>query len=384
MTYNKLTDNGHLDIKGYLDFAGLVDENGNIESKFLFILLSPRDCGKSTSMWNYVINDYWIKSNWEKQLIYTRNNTSKTDNFIHSFNNSFKDLGLKMSSNKIEKLDLNTNKRVDSKTLGTVMGISVSENFKSAISDNYELIFWEEFNEYDGSDILDIVSIKRQNQLYLNFVDTIKTYERHRDSNFRVFLLGNKVSPQNDLLLTFDIAPPIDHNKDLLYIRDVEGLKIRIVICADQTFSNIKNHKKTLANALATFDERTNRYINNGGWLVEPDEDVVSFKSISEKVQPLYNIIYNQSIFEFGEIENEHYYILNVSKESYLKNLPTYALDHISSLWIKNSIKYDQKDNTNLAEFLESIYKNNQLYFCSKFAKSWIIQFIIRNIGSEF
>lgn len=383
MVYKKLTDNGHLNIKGYLDFAGLVDENGNIESKFLFILLSPRDVGKSTGLWDLTINDYWIKSNWVKQLIYCRNNTSKTDNFIHSFNNSFKDLGLKMSSNKIEKLDLETNKRVDSKILGTVMGISVSENFKSAISDNYEMIFWEEFNEYDGSDILDIVSIKRQNQLYLNFVDTIKTYERHRESDFRVFLLGNKVSPQNDLLLTFDIVPPLDHDEDLLYIRDIDGLKIRIVICSDKTFAHIKNHKKTLANALATFDERTNRYINNGGWLVAPEEDVISFKSISEKTIPLYNIVYNQSIFEFGNIDNDKYYFLNVSKESYIKSIPIYALDKISSLWIKNSIEYDHKDNLNLAEFLESIYKNNQLYFCSKFAKSWIIQFIIRNIESE-
>ena len=81
------TDNGHLDLKGYMLFAGLIDnyEDEPVGNNML-LLLSPRDIGKTTAAFNYTKYQYWPKSNWKNKLAFIRNDTIKLKNFMRSFN----------------------------------------------------------------------------------------------------------------------------------------------------------------------------------------------------------------------------------------------------------------------------------------------------------
>lgn len=383
MKNNRTHKNGHLDIKGYFDFAGLYHKN-KLENKFLFILITPRDVGKSTSLWNYLIEDYWKKSNYIKQLVYIRNNTSKTENFIHSFNNSFLDLGLKMTYQKIVKFDADNPKRSTEKTIGTVLPLTTSENFKSAISENYEFIFWEEFNEYDNSDAFNWAGLQQQHQYYLNFIDTLKTYERHRTTPFRVVLLGNKVSPQNELLLTLNIdVDNINSDDDQLFIRDVDGFKIRVVIASDKTFNTILGRKKTLANALASFDERADRYLNKGGWLIAPEKSIKAHHIIKEELEAIKNIVVNGNIIELNRW-NDNFYLINKTKENINVELETVCFDRKSRLWLEIGALLDEEQIIDHCNFLETTFFNNQLFFANKYVKQFTIFILTMYLDNHY
>lgn len=379
----RINESGHLDIEGYFHFAGITENYGDeLKGKNMLILLTIRDIGKTTSCWSYLKNKYWPMSDFLKKAAYLRNNSVAMKRYIKSFNNNNKDYY--MTDESIFKVSMDMNKKIiDKREVGMCVPLSCYENAKSTITEQIEFCLWDEFNEEDEKKPT-WQQAKANHQLFKSLIDTIKTLERHRE-NFTLVLLGNKVSAENDILLNFDVESE-DDDEDKLIERDImiddELIKIRFVIVGNNTFKHLKGHK-TLANAIASFNKDTDRYLNKGGFLQKRDPDVISFRRISDAAIPKYYFIYDEFYFEFGKCANGKYYFHNIDKEDINYNFKVISLNLNGFINDFNSIIYDPDDYVDTFENFIKLIKNKEMYFTTNFAKAAMRQILNEYIVME-
>lgn len=368
------TENGHLDLKGYMLWSGIIDDyNETPKGNNMLLILSPRDIGKTTACFNYVKYDYWPKSNWKNKLAFLRNDTIKLKNFMRSFN-AYNNEYVMTDSGIYRILKDENDKIIQKDYIGMNIALSCYENAKSTITEDFKLVIWDEFNEEDTDTDINWIKAKQQHKLLNALIDTIKTLERHRDG-FTLLIMGNKVSTQNDILLTFDIEIEND-DEDQLIIRDkwIDGklFKIRFVIIGNNTFKNLKSYQ-SLANAIASYDDDADRYLNRGGFLQDGEKDVLSWSRIKDNTCPLKYLVFDNFYFEYGKISNK-FYIHNVKKPAL--DIPILALNMKGFITDKNSTLSDQDDYVDFFEMLAYQMKYQQLWYTSNFAKKAILNIL--------
>lgn len=371
-----MLDNLHFDIYNYLIKCGVLnDRSPKIKGKHLICFLAVRDCGKSTSMWEFT-KDYWVSSCFKDKAVYLRNSGVAIKKFIPTFNNANKN-DYVMSEATINKIYVDENNKVIEKhDVGMVIPLSCSENYKSVISDDYHLMIWDEFNESDES-IHNWNEAKDNHKLFKSFIDTLKTIERHRD-NFLVLLMGNKVSVDNDILLTFDIDAE-DKDEDVIIDRsmyiDNELFNIKFVIIGNKTFSHLNSHR-TLANAIASFNSDTDRYLNKGGFLQKKYKNIKSWKSIKEGTIPKYYFIFDEYYFEYGYCGDDTMYLHSVEYNDLIDNIPIISLNLNGFMNNSQAKILDEDDYHDLMEQLMKLIKNDKILFTTNFSYQALKQII--------
>lgn len=359
----RYTENGFFNLKGYIEEC--VGEDWENKS-FSMIIQAERNMGKSYGTWDFIEKEIWIKSNYTQRIAYLRTNATKLKSIKSFFNSKYAGKYL-MTDTHIWKIELDDNgkeireKRIE---LGAVIGVMNEENWRSGEFANYRLIFWDEYNEnmmLDG--------------IYEHWVNLFKTIER-MSKNFIAILVGNKISANNDILVNLEIeVNEEDDDFDTLQTRpyNSDNPSIFFLNIGKKTFAHLSQEEK-LANIWATFNTKTNTFLNEGGYLEKKSYNILFYSRIQESATIKNYVVCSETLFEYGSFEKGFYFH---KVEQAKPNYNIFALDIASSLSFPNSKKYmGMEDYVDFARLLANHAKNQKLFFTSYEAYRKIFSFI--------
>lgn len=359
----RLNEDGYFSFKGYLQLLEIpLNENNFVKNSCFLIINGVRNMGKSYGVWDYIINDVWIKSNYEIKIAYLRQNREKIKTARESFNNKYY-YDLKqfyMSEKSIYKVsfdEYNKEIREKRKEIGGVFGVDNEVNFKSGIYQNYQMVFFDEYNEENQKLNYEVNTINK-------FCNLLKTIKRKTEPFF-VVLIGNKNTADSDYLTHFGIEILYDELKEDVY-ENIDN-KIYFLDIGDDTFKHL-NTNQDLVNYVATYNNITDKYFNKGGYLVPPSKDIrIYWKRIIKTKNIIHYLGLKGSLFEYGtfydELTNQNaYYIHLVYEPQENKNI--IALDSLSYLTFKDSYKlWEMQDYKEKANALIYKSRNNLLFY---------------------
>lgn len=362
------TDNGYFSLKGYIEECVGKDWG---KKSFSMIIQASRNMGKSYGTWEFIENEIWLKSNYTERIAYLRTNMTKLKPVKSFFNSKYKGKYLMTDTHiwKIQLDELGKEIKEARIELGVVIGVMNEENWRSGEFKNYRMIFWDEYNEshtYDG--------------IYEHWVNLFKTIER-MTPNLIALLVGNKINANNDILVNLEIEIPEHENQlqDYLITRqDYKGEdRIYFVDIADATFKHLGQDDK-LANVWATFNTKTDIFLNKGGYLERQSSDVLIYRTrIKPTATIKWYIAYEDRIYEYGTFERGIYFRDVIEPEEPVKTL---ALDTLAGImWQHARGYYDKQDYEELAQMLATRAKNKQLFYNSFETKRHLERFIIKH-----
>lgn len=322
------------------------------EKSFFVIINSVRNTGKSTSVWNWVENEIWLKSDYKWKVAYWRTNLTKLKKQIESFNALYSGKYL-MTENRIYKITLDdSGKELKHlrEEIGAVMGLNNYENYKSNWFNEFHCIFWDEYNEV------------YQKNIWTAFIDLWKTVKRANDP-FYTILCGNNANANCDIMVNLEIDIPPNPEQDYIQWIDKDAVFVAV---GSKTYDQIEsNSPNDIVHRIASKCSTTNRYLNEGGHLQERSKLIKLWKYIEPDYEPVRNISFRGVIYEEGVFgENDNIYIRIVDNPDH--NIPMVALDGIG--WMQNpqSISWTDIDfYENWARGLKYAIKNQSLFFTS-------------------
>lgn len=375
---SRYTDNGFFNLAGYIETYAGRDWR---EQALTFIVEAGRNMGKSYGTWEFIENEIWLKSNFTQRIAYLRTNMTKLKSVKSFFNSKYAGKYL-MTDTHIWKIELDEKgkeikeRRVE---LGAVIGVMNEENWRSGEFANYVMIFWDEYNESTT-----------QPDLFTHFVNLTKTIER-MTPNLLIVLVGNKINQSNDILVNLEIETPAynemtdeEKNDDFVfaYYDEDSGFPFLIFVSiAYNTFKHLAQENK-LANRLASFNDRTNRFMNGAEYLDKKPQNVLLYRT---KILPTRKIKFyvsnNENIFEYGSFERGVYFH---KVEDKLPGYKTIALD-LAGFYYEGDAnnQLDKKDREDFAQLLINKNKNNQLFFTLYETKDEIEHVIFRHATLE-
>lgn len=347
-------------LEKYIKKCGLSTKN----QAWILALTAPRNIGKSTSGMNFVLEQY---EKFGYKFIYTRTTGEQLKYNKQSFNQQYKDKYV-MSDTAIYKLiDLKNGKtnsfKFERLQIATCAFMSVETKLKSSGDyADYKYLLWDEFND------LTLVP-----NLYGNLTNMVKTFQRFK-KDFCVIMLGNKDTANNPFLVNWGIE--LESSKtDLIY--EVDESSIYYVDVGIDTFAGL-NQNEGLSNKLAKFDDKMNRYINEGGYRETGEKNIINYElRIKSTAKILYYIVANNTIFETGFFINKE-----EQQSLYLKIVEqTNSKYGIIICGAQNGINQDgnianKEETQQMAELLFYYAKNSILYYtnyeCKILADCWL------------
>lgn len=362
------TDNGFFNLKGYIE--EVVGANWRNKS-FSFIIQAERNMGKSYGTWEFIEKEIWIKSNFTERIAYLRTNLTKLKPIKSFFNSKYKGRYL-MTDTHIWKVEFDEQGKEIKENrieLGVVVGVMNEENWRSGEFSNYRLIFWDEYNE-----------ATQQDSIYEHWVNLFKTIER-KQPNLIAILVGNKIDESNDILVNLEIELPdyIEQKDDyLIKVQDKKGEdRIYFIDISKDTFKHLDQDNQ-LANVWATFNEKTDIFLNKGGYLNRLTSDVLVYrKRIEPSKQIKYFVSFEDKVYEYGEFDRGVYFRDVREPEPGYKVL---ALDTLGGImWTQARGLYDKRDYEDLAQSLAIKSKAKQLFYNTYETKRHLERFIIRH-----
>lgn len=361
------TDNGFFSLKGYIE--EVVGKDWKTKS-FSMIIQALRNMGKSYGSWEFIEKEIWIASGYTERIAYLRTNLTKLKPVKSFFNSKYAGKYL-MTDTHIWKIELDEQGKEIKENrieLGCVIGVMNEENWRSGEFANYRMIFWDEYNEshrYEG--------------IFEHWVNLFKTIER-MSPNFIALLVGNKINANNDILVNLEIELPDYTNQEDDYLitrKDANGEeRIFFVDIAKSTFQHLGQEDK-LANVWATFNDKTNAFMNEGAYLEQQSNDVLIYRTrILPTKQIKWYVAFGTDLFEYGTFERGAYFHKVQEAEYGYKIL---ALDVLSTFYSRESRKlYDKTDYQDFAESLVIKAKNRQLFYSTFETKDKLERFIIK------
>lgn len=341
--------------------------NLSMNEDWMLIVDSPRNIGKSTSCWHLAEEEVWIKSNFTKKVAYWRTNLTKLKKQIESFNAHFQGKYY-MTENRIYKIEFDEEGkeiRAARKEIGAVMGVSNYLNYKSNWFEDFQMIFWDEYNE------------THQPKIYEAFIDLAKTVKR-ANKPFHIILCGNRCDGDSDMLVNLEIDVPDNFEED--YIQYITNNVIYVAI-GTNTYNQIEaNNPNDLIHVLASKSSTTNRYLNEGGYLKQRSEFIKLWKHIdAEGYEPVRTLTFRDRLFEEGIFgENDAIYFRYVDKPD--PSIPIISLDTLG--WMSNEKSFnwvDEEFYQMWARRLKYAIKNKQLFFTSNDCMIDLFDYIVRN-----
>lgn len=356
--YNK---DGFFNIKGW--FKKINYDFWNDEK--LIILTSPRNNGKSHSLWD-LVNEMWIKTNYEWKIAVVRTNGEKMEKAKNSFKTAYINEYEVIGDNIfkfIYKEGYNENKSkkyneqfLIKKHIGTFVNIDNEYNYRSAsgnMFNGFHFVFYDEFNE----------TLQSKPNLFQNFMMLISTIKRFNHP-FTILLLGNKINANNDFFVKFNLNVS-RRSLDEDWIQNVSDDIVYIDV-GFNTYKHLNNKDNSLVNRIASFDKKTNRLFNEGGFLEGVYYNVLSpLNYENKKVLNYFQL--GEIMFEYGtmELDQKNYYYINSEIDAL--NIPSQqnicALDTIA--YARNGYKIEQNETKEIALIFYEKIKKRELYFSS-------------------
>lgn len=372
---------GYFNLDGYLYLIGAnLDKKTKFPKKsILLIINAERNMGKSYGSWWYIENSLWIPSNYKWKVAYCRTNKEKMKKARDSFN-AFYFYGLKkywMSETKIFKIKLDEKgkeiweERIE---IGSLITVNNEENFKSGIFDEYHMIFYDEYNEDNENP-----------DLWDNFCNLMKTVKR-RSEPFFVLLVGNKINPNNDFLVNLGIEVSDEDTGEDEH-QELPG-NIHFIDISRKTFQHL-NTKDDIVNMFASYNTRTDRYLNEGKYLIEVPDDVRIFnKRIKPSKKIKYYLALDEDKFEYGKFfdektNQEAYYIHRLEDCNNIdKCVKMIVLDKLADIRNKLGMKMlGDDDYIDFANHLRYNQKGGKLFYSTFACKTLIERFVIKTVN---
>lgn len=352
--------NGYFDLNYYLQKLNL-----SWDESFVLIFCSHKNTGKSTSVWNNTFKEIVEKRN--KKIAYLRTNLTKQKEFKSGFNDQFKKRYL-ISDNTIYRPFYNDEDKEIIKErvkVGSVHGVVNQENNASNFFNDYQLIFWDEFNER-----------AKVKDLWDHFNILIKTIKR-TNNPLQIILCGNRIDGDNDILVNFEVEYVKEWGDDDHIQQLKEGSKIYYIDVHPDHFNAIEaNDPNDIVSQVASFNEDTDRFLNKAGFLKMRDERVTLHKHIAPSKCIRYYILIHKDIFEFGEWEKGLYFH-KIKEYNVLPEITQISLDNISYLEHTNSRNLiSENEYLDFAENLKNAIRHNRLFFTTNEAKETIFNYI--------
>lgn len=350
----RYTDNGFFNLKGYIEECVGLDW---MFKSFSFIIQAERNMGKSYGTWDFIEKEIWIKSNFTQRVAYLRTNLTKLKPVKSFFNSKYQGKYI-MTDTHIWKIELDEKgkeikeKRIE---LGVVVGVMNEENWRSGEFANYRMIFWDEYNETTN-----------YKDIFIHWVNLFKTIER-MTPNLIAVLVGNKIRQSNDILVNLEIELPNheEQTEDYLITRtDAYGVeRIFFVDIAPNTFEHLAQKDK-LANVWARFNETTNIFLNEGGYLEQTEDNVLIYRTRILPTRKIkWYVSYGDCIYEYGTFERGVYFHRVNIKEPGYKTISLNVLGHFRDS--DSKALFGKEDYVELAQLLVNKSKHKQLFFTS-------------------
>lgn len=358
--YNK---DGYFNLTGYMSLCDKDWENKDIS----FIFNAGRNMGKSYGTWEHIEKEIWEKYNYQKRIVYLRTNLTKLKKARESFNAKYNGKYY-MSENKIYKVEYDEDGKelkANRLEIGSVCGVNNAENYKSGWFENYCCIFWDEYNE-ECNDI----------GLWKKWIDLFKTIKRN-NTPFLCLLIGNKVDGDNDILVNLRIdLEEIDSDGSNDYHIEKRG-NIHFIDIGNDTFKHL-GQEQDMVNIWASYDKKTDRYLNGGGYLNKRSGDVLIYDYKIEPTKEIkFYIAYADYLFEYGTFERGIYFHM-IEYDEKLPGYKTLALNNLADMRFDDAVKYyDENDYKDFATLLKIKSKNKQLYYSTNEAKQILDNYII-------
>lgn len=340
-------------LEPYFNKTNIVPEKDN----FVLLINCERNTGKSTATWNYLFK--WAKNhNYKKYFVYLRTTNEQVINFKRSFNKSYKEY--QIVGNSIYKVKYDeSGKLIKENLLGTILALSTQLNTKSNIFEHYHYLFWDEYND-----------IKYINNIWFNLLMLIKTIQRYNNP-FGFILIGNKDNANSEIMVKLGVER--SENQQIDYIvnlsNKIDNIKIFFIDVGFNTFLNLKeaNINNSIANSLAYFDEDTNRYLNESGYYIDFDDDVINWQ---KRVKPHITNLLCIFIYESKYLLVGHYNNFRTNEEAvFIHKLATKEIDNYQQLQVliygvnnglSSTIKQNIMNDNEKEQFSIFLYNSNQ------------------------
>lgn len=337
-----------VDIKKIIDKYQIEWQNRSI----LLCLNAMRNNGKSTASYKFVFDENTVDE--FNQILLVRNTEEEVKNLKQDFNARFWNRYTISGSLIYELKNCGLNKDGEEvfkkgKHVGYIGAISTFQKLKSMRAEN---IRWIIYDEYADKNVFDI---------YDKFISMIKTFERF--NKVFILMLGNRETANNEFMNKWGVIPNTsDFDNDRFVQFSPRGYFIEL---GNKQFESLGNDK-TLSNELATFDYKSNLYLNEGGYKYDNSLKVVPFKNLNIK-RYVFGIAYKNVYFALVELTDGNSALIrdNIARETLInENIQVLAFDSISYIE-KETELIDVETKSNIAKLIINYYKNDTLLFDS-------------------
>lgn len=322
----------------------------DLSSSNIICINGGRNIGKTTSVFNYLFNGI---VNINSKILIIRNSGEQIKNAKADFNSRLNGRYMVAGSLIYEVV---VKKTKDDEVIygrgdhvGYIGSISQFHNLKSMEAKD---VNWVLFDEYAECDVLNI---------YDKFISMLKTFERFNKIN--VIMLGNRETLNNEWMNKWGVLPNTHDFQNDRYVQfSARGHFIEL---GSRNFEDLQNDK-TLANELATFDAKSNAYLNMDGYKHDVTLKVKSFKEFKIKSY-LYGIAMEEIPFALMILEDDSYLLAeNATAINYImeNGYQMIAIDNLSYT-LDYTVFASIEAKGKIIRLLVHLMKAGKLYFDS-------------------
>lgn len=354
--YNEV---GLIDIEGYLKILkNQVTGKRGIDIRkdsFLLCINGIRNMGKSTWLWDFMWRT-WQETDFKTCFGFIRLKDIQVKNIVKEFNNYFADRNLVCMYPIMYKIDYNDKgKIVNKRKIGTFASMSTEHNFKSMNFRDYHYWIFDEYNS-----VLEVPNV------YFKFTNLLKTIKRFTEP-FGIIMIGNKDNANDEFMVSWGIDD-IDYTSKKDYVNNfMPGKNFYFIDIANETFKHV--NIDDLVADFASFNETTNRYINEGGYIQGFHKNVINYdKRVKNYVSKRFCILRAfESYFEIGLFRDNDLYIRNLDDKTALECGLPIILPSVLEVFDSGLAK-GVTDEWEVIDLVELIYEKstrNKLYYTS-------------------
>lgn len=353
---------------GFFNFSECIKKH-NIpfyDKSCCLFLLGERNCGKTTSP----IYEFMNQASETNKILICRNTKEQLKISVQDFNVRFAGKfqvygGMIWKLQTVVALDKNKEEyEVFKRTecVGYVADLNNYHNYKSVQAKDVKLIFFDEVIQLDGI-----------SNFYEKLVNLFMTFVRFNQTS--ILLIGNRDSPNNELMVNWDITPKQEAPKEdeVVNVKD----NIWFVNLGTEQFKDLYNQSNEphIIKSLASLNTTTDSYINEGGYLQDFSMMVINYNSnMASTFDAYYLITYKEKeavVGTFGEDKLAICISLDAVKKAKDLGLKVIPIDTMGFLVCDSEIMDEEYTDKILRRLLLE-YKKKNLYFDSFEVLEWM------------
>lgn len=326
----------------------------------LLALIGERNVGKTTSP----LTEMMKKASSDNKILIARLTNIQLKTQVADFNNRFSNQYISQAGmiyklvpytkfNKLTQDDETLYKRGE--CIGYMADVSNYHNYKSVEAKDVKMIFIDEVIQ------LDIIPL-----FYEKLMNLLMTFARFNKPS--ILLVGNRDTPNNELMVLWEIEPTeiapkedrvINFDKNCYYVE----------LGSDQFKDLYSDDDPHIVKTLSKHHSQTDLYMNYGGYLIKNAMNVLPFKKrIKETFDAKYMITFGKRVAVVGTFENDKLVVcinqeaIDIAESEKLITIPLDSEGAINRQSITTTIETSEK----ITKQLLIQYKKGNLY-CDSF-----------------